>query len=162
MEVTISRDVMLEKISRTWAEWQAVLADVPADRMEVPSMGDWTVKDILAHITWHEREMIELVRTKVFAGSPLWNEPIEVRNQAIYREHRDLPLAAVLADHESVHAGLMALLGDLDEADLNEPGRIARMPEEWNLALILEGNTWEHYPDHAGPLREWIDSLGAG
>jgi len=160
MQVTISRDDMLKKIDQTWAEWQAVLADVPADRMEVPAMDDWTVKDILAHITWHEREMIELVRAKVFDGSPLWNEPTEVRNQAIYREHKDLPLVAVLADHESVHAEMMALLRDLNEADLNVPGRIAQMPKEWNLALILGDNTWEHYPDHVGPLREWIDSLG--
>jgi hypothetical protein len=56
----------------------------------------------------------------------------------------------------------VALLREIDEADLNQPGRITRMPEDFNLALILGDNTWEHYPDHVEPLRAWMDSLRAG
>lgn len=158
MEVTISRGDMLARIGYTWMEWQAVLADVPPERMEVPMMGAWTVKDIVAHITWHEREMIELVRSKVFDGSPLWREPTDVRNEAIYQQNQDRPLEDVLREQQAAHGELMELLKEVSEADLNEPGRIAQMPEEWNLALILQGNTWEHYPEHTEPLKAWLES----
>src|SRR5579884_1100926 len=38
------------------ARWDALLAQVGADRMEEPGVeGAWSVKEIVAHLTWYER-----------------------------------------------------------------------------------------------------------
>ena len=41
------------------AEWDRVLSQIDVARMAVPRVaGEWSVKDVVAHVTWFEREMI--------------------------------------------------------------------------------------------------------
>src|SRR5262249_36572770 len=36
--------------------WNALVAQVEPDRMEIAGVeGDWSVKDLIAHLTWYER-----------------------------------------------------------------------------------------------------------
>ena len=51
-----TRDELVEDIHAEHAAWQALLAEVGVDRMEEPGpMGDWTFKDLAAHLTfWGE------------------------------------------------------------------------------------------------------------
>src|SRR4051812_14544303 len=53
---------VLARIEAGRAEWQALLAEVGEGRMEQPGpMGEWTFKDLAAHITgWRERTIARL------------------------------------------------------------------------------------------------------
>lgn len=151
-----TRDELLRLIDHTFAEWQTALDQVPPDLLETPFMGDWSVRDVVYHLTWFEREMIPIARERVFGGSPWWDLPVEESNRLIFEEGRRLPPAEVLAEHRRVHAELLAELAKLEDADLTDPARIKDLPPDWMLWTVLEGNTFGHYPDHAEPLRRWL------
>jgi len=89
---------LTETIQLTWTAWEAMIGQVEEEQLVSPGVvGDWSLKDIIAHITWHEREMVGLVKAHALVGSDLWNLPTDERNAAIYKEVRDLPLEQVLA-----------------------------------------------------------------
>ncbi len=154
---TMTRSQFLDRIRTGWEDWQALLSEVGEARMTEPGIGQWSVKDIIAHVTWGEREMVGVLRARALVGSDLWNASQDERNDAVCRQNRDCPLADVLAESTRVHEELMALLEALpDDASLNDASRYAEMPPQWRPWQVFAGNTFEHYPDHAAHVRAWL------
>jgi hypothetical protein len=153
----MTRAAFLDRLRRGWDAWQAVLTEVGKARMLESGIGTWSVKDIVAHVTWGEREMVGVLCERALVGSDLWNVSQQERNDAVYCENRDRPLAEVLEESTRVHAELVALVEALDDTDLNEAGRYAQMPVEWRPWQVFAGNTFEHYTDHAADARAWLD-----
>jgi hypothetical protein len=157
---TTTRAEFLDKFRSGWADWQALLAQAGEARIVQPGVqGEWSLKDIVAHITWGEREMVGVLRTHALAGSDLWNVSQQERNDAVYHENRERSLDDVLAESARVHAVLTALLEALgDDADLNDAGRYAQMPPQWQPWQVFAGNTFDHYSEHAPDVRAWLDA----
>src|SRR5690242_19446194 len=83
-------------------EWEAVLARAPREGLTEPSLpGGWSVKDVLAHITWGEHEGIGLMRARRLVGSDLWKLHDDARNAIVVEQNRSRPLDEVLRDHEA-------------------------------------------------------------
>ncbi len=153
----ISAQEMRERLHQGWDEWAALLADLPQPRMTEPGIeGHWSIKDIIAHITWYEREMVTVLRTRVFKGSEWWDLSTTERNQKIFEQNRDRALEDVLDEHRRVHRELVVEAEKLTDEDLNDPSRIAEMPPGWRLSQILAGNTTTHYPDHIQSIRQGL------
>jgi uncharacterized damage-inducible protein DinB len=137
--------------------WEQTLASIPRERMLEPACGEWSTKDIVAHVTWYDREMVDVLTARKLAGSEWWDLPLDERNQRIFEQHRDQPLDAVLQEHSQVHRALIAQIGRLDDEDLNDPSRISEMLPGWKLWALLEGNTWVHYLEHTEMLWVWLE-----
>ena len=157
MQTEPTRSQLLEWIRRDRAEWDTILGMVDPRWMEEPGVGgNWTVKDVVAHINWSEREMVNLLETRsLTTGSPHWYKPQDDRNQAVYDENKDRPLNEVLAEEQSVYQRLVQLIEGLDEADLHDPSRLG-MPPDWKPWQILGGSTFKHYQEHASDIRAWL------
>lgn len=148
---------VLDWVDWAWAQWQGLLAQIPAARLAEPGLpGGWAVKDVIAHLTWFEREMVDLINTRVLAGSELWTLPIDEQNAAIYEEGKERPLADILAEAEQVHAALRAALPTLSAADLQDATHFSEMPPDWKPWEIIAGNSYEHYLDHIPAVRRWL------
>src|SRR5262249_54248648 len=103
----MEKAVFLANLDAERAGWDVELAEVERAHMSLPSAaGEWSVKDLIAHVTWFEREMVDLLRDRALAGSDLWMLPQDKRNAAIYAENRDRPLDDVLAEARRVYPGL--------------------------------------------------------
>jgi hypothetical protein len=140
------------------ANWEAALSEVGEDRMAEPGVdGDWSVKDIVAHITWSEREMVGVLQARALVGSDLWDLSNDERNAIVYQQNRGRALADVLAEAQDVYRQLMAALESLSDEDLNDPSRFADMPADWEPWRVIAGNTYLHYTDHAESIRAWLD-----
>jgi hypothetical protein len=158
MEQPPTLQELIEIIKRERANWEALIEQIDEDRFTLPGVaGEWSLKDIIAHITWHEREMVGLVRAHALVGSELWNLPTNERNAAIYREVRDQPLEQVLEESAQVFQELLAVLPSLTDQDLTDPGSFPNMPPDWQPWVILAQNTYEHYQDHIPDVQRWID-----
>ena len=152
----MTRAEFLDLLRTARAEWDALLAAVPEGRMTVPGVeGQWSVKDVIAHITWHEREMLGVLQARALVGSDLWDLPLHQRNATIYVQNRDRPLAEVLAESRTVYPQLLAAVGELADADLTDAGRFADMPGDWVPWQLLAENTYTHYRDHMPAIRAW-------
>lgn len=140
------------------AEWDRVLSQIDDARMTAPGVADeWSVKDVVAHVTWYEREMVGLLTTHVLAGSDLWDRPTDERNRMLFEQNRQRPLDDVLAEARQVFDQLVEAVRPLSDEDLVDPGRFRDMPADWVPWQILAGNTYEHYRDHLPALRAWLE-----
>ncbi len=134
-----------------------LLADIPLERLEEPLVpGGWSLKDITAHITWYEREVIPALLTRVLEGSELWELPLEERNQVIYQQNKDRLLADVLAEAKDVFPRFVQAVAALDDADLEDPARFQYMPAIWKPVDLITSNSTEHYVDHTPQVHTWL------
>lgn len=154
----MDKEHFIRRVEDAWVKWQSLVDRAGEERMLEPANeGGWTLKDVIAHITWHEREMVNVLRTRALVGSDLWLQPLEQRNQAIYEENRDLPLEQALSEAQQAHQALMQELKEMSEEDLLELGRIAEMPPDLRLWDILADNTFQHYLDHYSTTNSWLE-----
>lgn len=157
----MNRSDFLDKVNTARLEWDTVIARVPVDRLTEPGLaGGWSVKDLIAHVAWSEREMIGVIRERALVGSPLWELSQDERNAAVFAENRDRPLADVLAEERTLWDELRPGLESLTDDDLNDPSHFRDLTEAipgvppWQ---IFAGSTFAHYDDHARDIRAWLD-----
>ncbi len=152
----------LDHLQVSRAFWEDQLARVPPHQMTTPGVvGKWSVKDLVAHITWSEREMVGVLAARALVGSELWSLTNDERNEIVYQQNRDRPLDEVLAEAKAVYARLLALVSGMSAAELNDPGQFADMPADWLPWRVIAGNTYIHYREHAQNLQAWLDAQAA-
>jgi uncharacterized protein (TIGR03083 family) len=138
------------------AEWETVLARVPRDSLTEPGLpGGWSVKDVLAHMTWGMREGIGVMRAKRLVGSELWKLDDDGRNAIVVERSRAWSLETILADYASTTADYLKELAALSDEQLNDPARWPEMPHDWRPWRIIYDP--EHYAHHARDLRAWLE-----
>jgi len=158
----MDKEQFLSSVRDGWESWQKLLEQVEPNGMTRPGLGGtWSLKDVIAHITWCEKEMIGVLRERALHGSPLWQLDQTARNQIIYEENLPRSLDDVLAESQAVHTRLIEELETLPEEHLGNPARFADMPADWLPWQVIADNTYDHYRDHERDLGKWLAS-GAG
>ena len=141
-------------MDRERAAFDAALSILSRERLVAPgAAGVWSAKDIVAHVTWAEREMIGVLQRRELAGSDLWRLSQDERNAAVYAENRGRPLNDVLDDARGVFQSLRAEIARLSDEQINDPQWIARLPAGLTPWQLLAGNTWKHYEEHLSDLQ---------
>jgi len=154
----ISNRQFLAILENEHTSWENILARIPQDQIEQPgAIGEWSVKDLIAHITWYEKEMLDLVLTRTLAGSILWKLPPDERNAAIFAHNRARSLEDVLLESRTFYPRLHSELNKLTDDDLNNPAHFTGMPLDWIPWQIIAQNTFEHYHDHTLDLQRLLD-----
>ncbi|MBN1538467.1 MAG: ClbS/DfsB family four-helix bundle protein [Anaerolineales bacterium] len=157
MENQPTKSELLKSIQEDYQAWQESLRQFDDIWIAQVKIGEWTIKDIIAHITWHEIEMIGLLEAHALVGSPWWNLPTDQRNQKIYEQNRERTLEDVRQEAAHAHAQLVQLLEALPEADLYDPAGFPDMPSDWQPWMLIVQNTYEHYRTHLEDLNKRID-----
>ena len=157
MDRDITIQELLDRIHESRSEWERVISEVPGKRMLEPGVClHWSLKDLIAHMTWYEREMVNTLKNRRLSGSVLWRNRVGERNAAIYEENRNRSLEDVLEESTDVYTGLINLLKELEQEDLHNPGSFSGMPPEWEPWEMFAENTYEHYEYHAAQVRAWL------
>ncbi len=147
----------ISKVQEAHEEWLSLLAEVDESRMTEPGLpGGWSVKDVIAHITWYEREMIGMLKAMALEGSDLWQLPNDERNVPIYEENKDRPLEKVLSEAEQVYAQLFEAIKSLSDDELSDSSYFRGMPSEWAPWDVIAGNTYDHYHQHIRDIHAWL------
>jgi len=155
----MNKSEFLENLRREHDAWETQLSRVDSDQMTQPGVvGDWSVKDLVAHVTWSEREMLDVLETMTLVGSELWQLSNDERNAIVYEQNRHRPLDEVLLEERDVYQRLLDLIRGLNDQDLNDPHSFKDMPDDWIPWMVLRGNTYKHYHEHSQNLQAWLDS----
>jgi hypothetical protein len=149
---------VLARVDRAWRELEETLAGLgPQELAEVRDAAGWAVKDHLAHLAAWEGALVARLDGRPehealgLDGATLGTDE-DAENAAIFALHRDQPLHEVLDAVRAEHARTRARIERLGDAELaggDGPG--ARPVAAW-----IAGNTWEHYAQHLGWIRELI------
>ena len=153
----MDKTVFINTLKQSRAEWEALLAQVDEERMLQPgAAGKWSVKDVIVHVTWSEREMVPIMSTRELVGSELWELSDDERNEIVYQQNRDRPLQEILQEEQQAYADLLEAAQALSDEDLNDPHRFKQMPDGWVPWQIIAGCSFKHYQDHVPSIREWL------
>lgn len=167
MEEQMSKSELLQRIQSERQRLEATLAQLSANQMTTPGVNDqWSIKDILAHITAWERRMVrwleEAVRGEVPEMLPAgmtWDD-LDEWNEQTYLDNRDRPLAEVLANFKSSYPQALKAVEAVSEEDLIDPHRF-----EWRagkpLWEMVAANTFWHYKEHNKSIRIWLEGVEA-
>jgi uncharacterized protein (TIGR03083 family) len=156
MERVTARE-LIATIRRDRDRFDAALARVPAGRLEEPSLpGGWSVKDVLAHIAWADRENAGVARARALIGSALWKLSDDERNEIVVRESRSRPLDVILADYRRSFVEYITAMAAMSDDELNDADRVDGLGER-----ILGWRPWRvlYDPDHYRDHRQAIEAV---
>lgn len=146
------------------ARWNALLDQIGMERMDEPGVeGTWSVKEIVAHLTWYERAVVDGARQFMEQGTytrPADQQPaltIDERNAHIAAENQTRPVRDVLAEAEQVFNQLLAVVEACPDDLLNDPRAVGR-PDEIAPWLLIATNSFAHFRHHEPAVRAWLDS----
>ena len=146
----------LNKITTAWDDLQTSYAGLSAEQLLEPGVvGDWSVRDILAHVTtWEQEALNALPAIRRGERLPRYSQlygGIDAFNALMTRRKCRLALDEVLRQHAAVHADLLTLIGALSDIETASGTRLYRR---------LGADTWRHYPEHARSIRAWREKRG--
>jgi muconolactone delta-isomerase len=149
---------LLDTMRDRRAAWDALIAQADGERMTRPGVaGEWSVKDIVAHVTWAESETAQILQPRGSVGSQLWELPEDERNAVVFELNRDRPLSEVLAESAEVFRRLLDAVQALSQEDLNDAARFQDMPLSEIPWRIVVANSFAHYYQHMPAIRAWLD-----
>ncbi|MBN2472198.1 MAG: ClbS/DfsB family four-helix bundle protein [Anaerolineae bacterium] len=124
-------------------------------------MPDWTVKDILAHVTGWEQHFIAQAEAAT-QGDPVdrpvsgyTEEVIDRMNAASHAASKDTPLDEVMAAFERSFFAFQRTISRLPDEALFTPGYFDFTGKHC-LYQFAEANGWHHYREHAEMIRAWL------
>lgn len=113
-------------------------------------MGDWSVRDIIAHVSWWEEEALTHLPLILEGGTPpRYSDKyggIDAFNALMTERKRDLSLAEVLQERDATHRRLIEFIETVPEEHFVTETRFRRR---------LRLDTWGHYLKHAEAIWEW-------
>jgi hypothetical protein len=142
---------VLDQLERAWTDFEASYAGLPDAELLRPGVqGQWSVRDIIAHVTWWEEEALKHLPLVRQGGRPrrysMLYGGIDAFNALMTEERRHLSLADVRRQHDDVHARLVAYVRAAPEELYTRETRFRRR---------LRLDTYGHYPLHTRAIREW-------
>ncbi len=159
----MKRTQLLSEMARVRAELEALVDDLGERHMLEPgAVGDWTVRDVLAHLTAWEVDMLtNLGRVKrgVKPGNVQWNKAsIQQQNETWHAEMKDRSLHSVRIDWEGARKQTLRVLEGMSDAEANKP---AGWLQGRSVADYVAEMTLNHEREHLEHLREWQRSAGS-
>lgn len=141
----------LEKTDLAWQRFQDALGGLSDEQLVEPeTMGEWSIKDVMAHLAFWDFETISLIDlyTGVISreeGDE--GEPWQQINERVHDERADWPLEQARTEMAASHAGVRArLLEALDAGHTFSDEQ-------------LQGNLWNHYGDHTADLLAYRERI---
>lgn len=147
----MDRQQLLKRLDKEWTALGESYAGVPDAAMMQPGVtGGWSVRDIIAHVTWWEEEALRHLPLILRGGRPprysVTYGGIDAFNALKTEEKRALSLTEVLRQRDETHRRLI---------DYVERAPAEQFTKETRFRRRLRLDTYNHYPKHARAIRAW-------
>jgi hypothetical protein len=154
----VTHEQLLQKIQDRWQDLldsYAGLSD--KELLESGVTKAWSVRDIIAHVTVWEGELLKHLPHIIDGDRPpkysdLYGG-IDAFNAKMTETKRALSLADVLRERDRTHAKLLRVVRTLPEDQVRTDTRARRR---------IRLDAYGHYPIHAAAIRRWRAQRGAG
>jgi uncharacterized protein (TIGR03083 family) len=147
---------LLAALQREHDAMEQAIAGLTPEQLDTPFRADgWSIKDLLAHITAWESEMVTALFHAAYGRQPALGEIIakmDAWNAERYAENRTRPVERVLADWRGVRQALIHRVKEWDEAALNAEVAWRRGR---TLVQLIEANSYGHEAEHREEIETW-------
>ena len=164
----MNKSELLRHLRERHQEWEALLEEVGPARLERPGVnGDWSMKDIVAHLTGWNRWLVDRLGAAARGEPqplPPWTAHLEAEddiNAWIYESNHGRSLPEVLEDSRQMFQELFTLLEGLPddvriETVHGSSGKAFHLPwlgeERFPVAEFFDHFEDDHQPD----VRAWL------
>jgi hypothetical protein len=160
------KEGILDHIQSERRRLEKNLSDLSDQEMlETGVVGDWSVKDLLAHLVDWEQRFLDWYQAglrgdviQIPAPGISWRE-LNKLNQLIFEAHKDQPLDEIKADFHASYQQILQTVQAIPEEDFFTVGRFA-WTRESNLAAYILANTANHYRWAKDQIRAWVNPKG--
>jgi hypothetical protein len=165
MTSTTNKPALLVLIEHERAAWEALLVAVGRERMEQPGAdGDWTFKDVVAHLMgWRRLSLMRLeaaVHNRT-PGAPPWPSGLTEEhdtdsiNAYFVETGRRTTLDTLLEETAQSFERMRAAVVALPERALYDTGRYPWLGG-WPLAAVVE-HSFAHFHEHEALIETWLE-----
>ncbi|MFX0094390.1 MAG: DinB family protein [Candidatus Hodarchaeota archaeon] len=165
MNKKINKEALINHLQAERSRIESMLAELTHEQMEKPGVqGDWSVKDIIAHLIVWERRGIEWIKSAVQNQEPEVPLPrsgldMAALNMKTYEENQNRPIEDILSEFHETFSYLMKQVQILDEEQLNKT-----VQAKWTgntLVPVKHMIAWRfvHYQSHGRHIQTWFDTI---
>lgn len=152
----MNRDQLFSRLEKAWTNLQASYDGLAEAQLAEPGVtGDWSVKDILAHVTAWEEEALKHLPSIAGGGRPprysVTYGGIDAFNALKVQETQHHSPSVVIARHQAIHRQLIDYIDTVPEEYFKTDTRFRRR---------LRLDTYSHYPIHSQAILEWRERRG--
>jgi hypothetical protein len=141
---------LVRRIQTAWSELRDSYAGLADGQLMKPGVaGEWSVKDVLGHVTTWEEEALTHLPTVMRGGRPPQYAKlggIDAFNARMAAEKRSLSLATVLQQLDETHRRLIAFVSSASDDQIASAPRFVRR---------VRLDTYGHYKIHSAAIRSW-------
>jgi hypothetical protein len=163
----MNKTELLQWLQEEYQQWEAFLAQIDPARMQQPDVaGDWSIKDIIAHLTnWQRRNVARIEAAQHGAAEPssLWPAHLQSDDEVnawIYETNRQRPLREVLDESHHVFQQTLAVVEGLPDdvqIELVQQGGRVYHPVWLGGERFPPGEFFYHFhDDHEPDIRAWL------
>lgn len=147
----MDKQQLLQRLDKAWVLFKESYAGLSDSQLTEPGvLGNWSVKDILAHVTTWEEETLKDLPFIIQGGKPplysIMYGGIDAFNAQMTEQKRGLSLTVILTQLDETHRRLIDYVQTVPEEQFTRETRFRRR---------LRLDTYSHYPQHAKAIREW-------
>lgn len=131
------------------------------EELQLPGVvGEWSVKDIMIHLSAWEAEMVKLLwqaKQGQPPSNPDWTEElVDQLNQEWFEAYHARQLDRVMADFIAVRKQTSRRVEVFTDKDLNDPQRFSWLKGR-PLWVWVAQDSFEHEAEHTAQIRAWRD-----
>ena len=157
----MNKGELLNKLESSRESFLELIDDIQDDTFEEPGVnGAWSLKDVLAHLTRWEAELVKLLWQVSQGLAPtsahFSDVSIDKLNEKWYSEMRARRLDKVLEDYHSVRNQTMRRIEDFSDQELNDEKRYRWLGGRPLWAWIA-ADSYEHEYEHSLQIKVWKD-----
>ena len=160
--ISMTKAELITQIEDERAELEALLETLSPEQMQQPGvMGEWSVKDILAHLAVWAARTITLMFAIERKAKPTYPPPGRDTNDVWasvnakdYAEQKERSLDEVLIDFRGTHTQLLKRVTNWKDDTLLFDTRKFNLRGQ-SLADIILSNSVEHEAEHGAIIEQW-------
>ncbi|HZV51184.1 MAG TPA: DinB family protein [Candidatus Dormibacteraeota bacterium] len=141
---------LLRRLDRAWSAFTESYAGLPDEALLEPgAVGEWSVKDVMAHVSVWEEEALRYLPVIAAGGTPpryAAQGGIDAFNTRMAERWRALSLEEVRRRLDETHRRLVDFIRSAPTEQLRSETRVRRR---------LRLDTYGHYALHANDIRAW-------
>ncbi len=138
--------LVLAAIDDSWRNLQRTLSALTAREMQTPGVyGDWSIKDIIVHLTSREAELLTRIATDNHSDTTASDDP----DLRLVNDKADMPAREIMAEFEQTHRLLKEALRKAPKSSF-----VHGTP----LRQRIDESTVYHYQEHNVHIRSWLRS----
>lgn len=142
---------VLQRLDAAWTDFEASYAGLSESELVIPGVStQWSVRDVIAHVTWWEEEALKHLPHIREGGRPprysVTYGGIDAFNALMTEKWRKVAVTDVLREHVDVHRRLRDYVQGVPDELFARETRFRRR---------LRLDTYGHYPKHAKAIRSW-------